>query len=163
MGHASAMHDIGKIGIPDSILLKPGRLEPEEWEIMKTHAAIGASILAGSASPLLQAAETIARTHHERWDGNGYPAGLRGKEIPLEGRICAVCDVYDALVSDRPYKSSWTREAAMAEIAQQRGKHFDPAVADAFLTLAAREGDAPPPRMGDHWDANVAAFAERGG
>ncbi|MDP8943758.1 MAG: CHASE2 domain-containing protein, partial [Actinomycetota bacterium] len=163
VGHASAMHDIGKIGIPDRILLKPGRLDPDEWETMKTHARIGASILAGSSSPLLRMAETIALTHHERWDGTGYPEGLCGEEIPLEGRICAVCDVYDALVSDRPYKASWSREEAMAEIARQRGRHFDPAIADAFLTLVARDTDASAPPMGDHWDANVAAFAERVG
>ena len=161
--HASAMHDVGKIGIPDRILLKPGRLDPDEWEIMKTHTTIGASVLGGSSSTLLQTAETIALTHHERWEGGGYPNGLRGEQIPLVGRIVAICDVYDALISDRPYKSKWTREEAMAEIARQRGKHFDPAIADAFLSLVARDTDGPPPPMGDHWDANVAAFAERGG
>ena len=160
---ASALHDIGKIGIPDRVLLKPGKLDAEEWELMKTHTTLGAEILSGSRSELLQLAESIALTHHERWDGSGYPNGLAGEDIPLAGRICAVCDVYDALVSDRPYKTSWSREEAMAEIAEQRGKHFDPAIADAFLTLVARDGDAPAPPMGDHWDANVAAFAERGG
>ncbi len=130
---------------------------------MKTHTTIGASILAGSSSPLLQLAETIALTHHERWDGAGYPAGLSGEDIPIAGRICAVCDVYDALVSERPYKASWSREQAMDEISRQRGKQFDPTVVDAFLRLVARDGDAPAPPMGDHWDANVAAFAERSG
>ena len=104
--HAARLHDVGKIGVPDRVLLKPGRLDAEEWAIMKTHAEIGASMLAGSPSPLVQLAEAIARTHHERWDGSGYPAGLRGEEIPLAGRICAICDVFDALLSARPYKDA---------------------------------------------------------
>jgi response regulator RpfG family c-di-GMP phosphodiesterase len=136
--HASVLHDVGKIGIPDRILLKPGKLDPEEWEVMKSHAEIGASILAGSRSPMLQEAETIARTHHERWDGSGYPAGMAGEEIPLGGRICAICDVYDALVSERPYKRAWSREEALAEIAAQRGRHFDPRLTDAFLEITNR-------------------------
>ena len=126
--HAAVLHDVGKIGVPDRVLLKPGRLDEEEWEIMKTHAEIGASMLAGSPSPLVQLGEEIARTHHERWDGSGYPAGLRGEEIPLAGRICAICDVFDALRSRRPYKDAWTLDEAIAEIARQRGRHFDPAL-----------------------------------
>ncbi len=105
--HASALHDVGKVGIPDEILSKPGPLDDDEWETMKTHTTIGASILSGSASPLVQLSETIALTHHERWDGSGYPLGLRGEEIPLAGRICAICDVFDALLSTRPYKDPW--------------------------------------------------------
>jgi HD-GYP domain-containing protein (c-di-GMP phosphodiesterase class II) len=139
--HASAMHDVGKIGIPDHILLKPGPLDPDEWEVMKSHTTRGASILAGSSSPLLQMAETIARTHHERWDGSGYPEGLRGEDIPLVGRICAVCDVYDALMAVRPYKPAWSHERAIAELRSERGRHFDPQVLDAFLETL---GDVAP-------------------
>jgi response regulator RpfG family c-di-GMP phosphodiesterase len=134
--HAAVLHDIGKIGVPDRVLLKPGRLTAEEWEIMKTHAEIGASMLAGSRSPLVQMAEVIARTHHERWDGTGYPAGLRGAEIPLVGRIVALCDVYDALRSRRPYKEAWPSPEAIAELTSQRGGHFDPELADLFLAIA---------------------------
>ena len=108
---------------------------------MKTHAQIGASILAGSTSPLLQLAERIALTHHERWDGGGYPAGLAGTDIPLEGRICAICDVYDALISERPYKRAWTREEALAEIRRDSGTHFDPNLAEAFLAIATDTAD----------------------
>jgi hypothetical protein len=139
--HASAMHDVGKIGIPDRVLLKPGPLGPDEWEQMKTHTTLGAQILSGSRSELLQLAERVALTHHERWDGSGYPAGLAGEEIPLAGRICAVCDVYDALISERPYKRAWSREDALAEIRRGAGSHFDPRLADAFLRLQAGDGD----------------------
>ena len=125
--HASALHDIGKIGIPDNVLLKPGRPRADEWEIMQSHTAKGAEILAGSASPLIQMAEEIARTHHERWDGTGYPNGLAGEQIPLAGRICAICDVYDALGSRRPYKEPWSPRSVLDEIAQGSGSHFDPA------------------------------------
>jgi CHASE2 domain-containing sensor protein len=135
IGHASALHDLGKIGIPDSVLHKPGRLNPEEWEVMRSHTTIGGALLADSRAPLLQLAETIALTHHERWDGSGYPAGLRGEEIPLAARICAICDVFDALLSSRPYKSSWTLSETLAEIERQRGLHFDPQLVDAFLAL----------------------------
>jgi HD-GYP domain-containing protein (c-di-GMP phosphodiesterase class II) len=133
--HASAMHDVGKIGIPDSVLLKPGKLDPDEWEIMQSHTTKGAEILAGSQSPMLQMAEAIARTHHERWDGTGYPNGLKVEEIPLEGRICAICDVYDALGSTRPYKKPWTPQEVLEEIARGSGTHFDPAIVTAFLAL----------------------------
>jgi CHASE2 domain-containing sensor protein len=133
--HASALHDIGKIGIPDRVLLKAGRLDAEEWEIMKTHAALGASMLADSRTPLLQLAEVIARTHHERWDGSGYPAGLAGEDIPLVGRICSIADVFDALTSARPYKQAWRVEDALAELDRQRGRQFDPRLVDAFLGL----------------------------
>jgi CHASE2 domain-containing sensor protein len=138
--HAAVLHDVGKIGVPDRVLLKPGSFDADEWEIMKTHAQIGASMLAGSASPLVQLGEEIALTHHERWDGSGYPAGLRGSDIPLSGRICAICDVFDALRSRRPYKEAWSFRDTLAEIAAQRGRHFDPQLVDLFLALAADLG-----------------------
>ncbi|NIP99853.1 MAG: response regulator [Nitrospinaceae bacterium] len=133
--HASPMHDIGKIGIPDHILLKSGKLTPEEWKVMQTHAEIGALILSGSNSDLLQMAEVIAGTHHERWDGTGYPRGLKGEEIPVAARIVTVCDVFDALTSDRPYKRSWTIEDAVAEMEKQSGKMFDPHIVKTFISL----------------------------
>jgi CHASE2 domain-containing sensor protein len=144
--HGSALHDVGKIGIPDRVLLKPGKLDAEEWEVMKTHAMIGASMLADSRSELLQLAESIARTHHERWDGTGYPARRRGEEIPIAGRICSICDVYDALVSPRPYKDAWAVEDALAEIASQTGRQFDPQLVEAFMGLfGADQRPAPAP------------------
>ncbi len=133
--HASPMHDIGKIGIPDHILLKPGKLTAEEWAIMKTHSDIGALILSGSESEFLQMAEIIAGSHHERWDGSGYPRGLKGEEIPLVSRIVTVCDVFDALTSDRPYKKAWSAEDAITEMENQSGKLFDPHVLRVFITL----------------------------
>lgn len=126
--NASPMHDIGKIGIPDSILLKPGKLDPDEWEIMKTHTIIGANILSGGDSELLSMAREIALSHHEKWDGSGYPTGLRGDAIPLVGRIVAVADVFDALTSERPYKKAWSVDDAVAFMNQQSGQHFDPLV-----------------------------------
>ncbi len=123
---ASPMHDIGKIGIPDKILLKPGKLAHEEWEIMKTHTTIGAELLSGHSSDLMVMARSIALTHHEKWDGSGYPNGLKGEDIPMEGRICAISDVFDALTSDRPYKKAWSIEDAIAEVYRGAGKHFDP-------------------------------------
>lgn len=134
--HASAMHDIGKIGIPDRILLKPGKLDPEEWEVIKAHTTTGAQILADSSNPLVQMARDIAMSHHERWDGSGYPAGLKGVEIPLAARICAVVDVYDALITKRSYKEAWNAEQALAEIQQGSGTHFDPRLVAAFIALA---------------------------
>ncbi len=130
--NASPMHDIGKIGIPDSVLLKPGRLNATEWEIMQAHTTLGAELLSGSSSELVQAGERIALTHHEWWDGSGYPNHLRGADIPLEGRICALCDVFDALTSERPYKRKWTVDEALEEIIRGEGKHFDPALAALF-------------------------------
>jgi HD-GYP domain-containing protein (c-di-GMP phosphodiesterase class II) len=131
--HASSMHDIGKIAIPDSVLLKPGPLSSDEWEIMKSHTTVGAQLLSGSRSPVVRMAEIIARTHHEKWDGSGYPNGLAGEEIPLVARICAVCDVFDALVSDRPYKEAWLVEEALAEITRLAGSHLDPRLAKLFV------------------------------
>jgi putative two-component system response regulator len=126
---------VGKIAVPDAILTKPGKLTEEEWVVMRRHAEAGANILSGSSAPIMRMAEEIALTHHERWDGGGYPAGLSGEQIPLVGRICAVCDVFDALLSPRPYKEPWPVEDALEELRRERGKHFDPAVVDAFMTL----------------------------
>jgi putative two-component system response regulator len=127
--NASLMHDIGKIGIPDRILLKPGALDPAEWEIMKTHTVIGAEILSDPQSDTMQMARVIALTHHEKWDGSGYPAGLQGEAIPFAGRVVALCDVFDSLTSGhRPYKPSWTIENTMAYIVQNSARQFDPAL-----------------------------------
>lgn len=133
MLHASPMHDIGKIGIPDHILLKPGRLDAAEWEIMKTHTTIGARILEGDDSDLLTMAGDIAIAHHEKWDGSGYPNGLRGDAISLSGRIVALADVFDALTSERPYKKAWSIDDAVAFIRDNRGVHFDPQLVEHFL------------------------------
>jgi putative two-component system response regulator len=131
--NASPMHDIGKIGIPDHVLLKPDKLSPDEWEVMKTHARIGADILAGHESELLDMARIIALTHHEKWDGSGYPQGLAGEAIPLPGRIVALADVFDALTSVRPYKQAWRIEEAVKLIDENRGRHFDPQLVDVFM------------------------------
>lgn len=133
--NASPMHDVGKIGIPDQILLKPGKLNAEEWDIMKTHAQIGADLLAGDDSDLLTMAHDIALTHHEKWDGSGYPNGLEGEAIPLVGRIVALADVFDALTSERPYKRAWPVERAVELIGEESGRHFDPALAQRFLAV----------------------------
>ena len=135
---AAPLHDVGKIGISDTILLKPGKLTPQEFEIMKTHTVIGSRLLAGGNSDLLQTAERIALNHHERWDGAGYPAGLAGESIPIESRVVAVSDVYDALTHERPYKPAWTVEAAGAEILSQSGRQFDPDVVQAFRFVLAK-------------------------
>lgn len=131
--HASKMHDVGKIGIPDSILLKPGKLTEEEMEIMKQHTIIGARILEGSLSEILQAGKVMALSHHEKWDGSGYPKGLSGKDIPLWGRICAVADVFDAITSDRPYHKAMPNEKAYEILREERGRHFDPGIIDVFF------------------------------
>jgi response regulator RpfG family c-di-GMP phosphodiesterase len=133
---AAPLHDLGKIAIPDTVLLKPGRLTDEEFEVVKTHAVLGARVLAGGESDLVRTAERIARSHHERWDGTGYPAGLAGAEIPLEARVVHVADVFDVLVHERPYKESWTVEAATEEIRRGAGTQFDPDVVRAFLEQA---------------------------
>lgn len=129
---ASPLHDVGKLGVPDSILLKPGKLTSEEFSMMQKHTELGAQILGGSSSKLIQIAETIAANHHEKWDGTGYPKGVKGSDIPIEARIVAIADVLDALCSDRPYKSAWPLDAAFAEILNASGKHFDPACVAAF-------------------------------
>lgn len=132
--HAAPMHDVGKIGIPDSILQKPGPLDPDEWKIMQSHATIGAEIIGEHERGVLALARQIALTHHEKWDGSGYPNGLAGERIPLAGRICAIADVFDALTSVRPYKKAWTEEEAVDFMVRQKGKHFDPALVDLFIT-----------------------------
>lgn len=132
---SSTLHDIGKIGIPDAILLKPGKLTADEFATIKTHTVIGSQILSGSEVPLLRWTEEIARTHHERWDGSGYPNGLSGESIPIAGRIVTVADVFDALTHDRPYKRAWSVTDAVVEIESQSGRQFDPAVVAAFLNV----------------------------
>ncbi|MFH1622216.1 MAG: two-component system response regulator [Candidatus Omnitrophota bacterium] len=131
--YAAPMHDVGKIGIPDNILLKPGKLVKEEWEIMKQHTEIGAKILEGSDTEFIKSAEIIALTHHEKWDGSGYPHALKGSNIPIIGRITSISDVFDALVSKRPYKEPFSVEKSFEIIEQERGKYFDPKVVDAFF------------------------------
>ncbi len=123
---AAPMHDVGKIGIPDNILLKPGKLDEAEWAVMREHPAMGAEIIGDHKDDLLQAAHSVALTHHEKWDGSGYPRGLQGEDIPIFGRIVAIADVFDALTSERPYKKAWTVEAALAMIDEGAGAHFDP-------------------------------------
>jgi putative two-component system response regulator len=134
---AAPLHDVGKVAIPDAILLKPGPLTSDEMDIMRKHTDYGVKILSGSNAPLLKAAESIAGTHHERWDGTGYPAGLRGEEIPIEGRIVSVADVFDALTHERPYKSAWSIDAARALIQNGAESQFDARVVNAFLDVTA--------------------------
>jgi putative two-component system response regulator len=143
--YASPMHDVGKIAIPDAILGKPGKFEPHEWEIMKTHAALGAKMLRGTDSPYLVMGAEIAAGHHERWDGGGYPLGLKGESIPLPARIMQICDVYDALRSKRPYKPAFEHAKSVDIILKGDGRtmpgHFDPAVLEAFARGAGRFGE----------------------
>jgi putative two-component system response regulator len=133
--YSAPMHDIGKIGIPDRILLKPGKLNLSEWDIMRQHTVIGAKILEGSDAGFIRLAEVIALTHHEKWNGDGYPKNLRGSTIPLAGRIVAIADVFDALTSRRPYKEPFALEKAFAILKEGRGTHFDPDVVDAFFAV----------------------------
>src|SRR5215208_1514782 len=142
--HAAPLHDVGKIAIPDSILLKPGRLSAQEFEVVKTHAEAGARVLADAESELLEVAENIARSHHERWDGTGYPDGLAGGDIPLVGRLVHVADVFDILVHERPYKEAFSVEAAAEEITGGAGSQFDPEVVEAFTDLGPRVWLAAP-------------------
>lgn len=148
MRQAAPLHDVGKIGVPDTLLLKPGRLTPEEFATVQTHALIGANILSGGHSPVVVLAEEIARTHHERWDGRGYPHGLNSQQIPISGRIVAVADVLDALTSERPYKRAWSLAAATAEICAQSGRQFDPQVVAALqrylISAASADPEATP-------------------
>jgi len=132
MLNAASLHDIGKIGIPDSILLKPEKLDAAEWTIMKTHTTIGAEILSKDGSELMKMAHDVALTHHEKWNGTGYPNGLKGEKIPLVGRLTALADVFDALTSQRPYKEEWTVEKSVALIQSESGQHFDPALVTLF-------------------------------
>ncbi len=133
--NASPMHDIGKIGVPDDILLKPGKFEPHEWEIMKSHATIGAQLLEGDESELLTMARDIALNHHEKWDGSGYPNGLSGTDIPEAARIAALADVFDALTSIRPYKKAWTVDDAISFIKENSGTHFEPGLVEVFIEV----------------------------
>ena len=130
---AAPMHDIGKIGVPDAVLLKPGRLDDDERRIMESHVEEGYEILRDSTIPLVQVAAEIASSHHERWDGTGYPRGLKGPDIPLSGRIAAVADVFDALTSDRPYKRAWPHEKAIGYLRENAGTQFDPDCVQAFV------------------------------
>jgi putative two-component system response regulator len=132
--NAAPMHDIGKIGIPDRILQKPAKLDEEEWRVMQGHPTIGADIIGRHATGMLAVACQVAQNHHEKWDGSGYPNGLKGEEIPLAGRIVAVADVFDALTSVRPYKEAWSVEQACDYLRAQRGLHFEPRLVDLFLT-----------------------------
>ncbi len=135
--YAAPMHDIGKIGIPDRILLNPGKLDADEWRIMKTHTELGAAILGGSDSEILRMAASVALSHHEKWDGSGYPRGLKGSDIPLPGRLTAIADVFDALCSRRPYKEPFPVDQALDIIRKGRGQHFDPEIVDVFLSSQA--------------------------
>jgi putative two-component system response regulator len=135
---AARLHDVGKIAMPDGILFKPFPLSKAEFEVIKTHTTLGAQILSGGHSPLMKMAETIALTHHERWDGAGYPQGLKGEAIPLEGRILALADTFDVLTHDRSYRRAMSVEDAATEIKKERGKQFDPKVLDAFVNLLRR-------------------------
>lgn len=132
---AASMHDIGKIGIPDAVLLKPGKLDKSEWEIMTRHVEIGASIIGDDTSELMQMAYTVALMHHEKWDGTGYPNGLAGEEIPLVGRIVAIADVFDALCSERPYKLAWPLDKVLGHMRSDAGQHFDPRLVTLFMEI----------------------------
>jgi putative two-component system response regulator len=131
--HAAPLHDVGKLGIPDHVLLKPGKLDDSEWAVMRTHTTLGSEILAGSDSSVIQMGQTIARWHHERWDGSGYPEGLGEMDIPLEARICAVVDYFDALTMDRPYRRALETDVVLGMMREGSGSHFDPDVLDVFF------------------------------
>lgn len=131
--HAAPLHDVGKLGIPDHVLLKPGKLDDAEWVIMRTHTTLGSEILAGSDSSVIQMGQTIARSHHERWNGTGYPERLSGTDIPLEARICAVVDYFDALTMDRPYRRALETDVVLGMMREESGQHFDPDVLDVFF------------------------------
>jgi putative two-component system response regulator len=130
---AAPLHDLGKVGVPEAVLLKPGTLTPEEFDLVRAHTTIGARIIGDTTSEVLSLARVIAETHHERWNGEGYPAGLQGEAIPLPGRLVAVCDVFDALTHERPYKRAWTVEEAVDELVSERGRFFDPDLVDLFV------------------------------
>jgi methanogenic corrinoid protein MtbC1 len=150
LGHAAPLHDVGKVAIPDAILLKPGPLTPEERAIVETHAEEGHRLVRGSSSSILDMAATIALSHQEKWDGSGYPRGLKGEAIPIEGRIVAVADVFDALTSDRVYRKAFSIEEAVTMMREQRGRHFDPVLLDAFMEVLGKTGpDAREPTRSD--------------
>jgi putative two-component system response regulator len=130
---AAPLHDLGKVGVPDAVLLKPGKLSPAEFDLVRLHTTIGAQIIGETSSEVLNLARVIAETHHERWNGEGYPAGLRATEIPLPGRVVSVCDVFDALTHERPYKSAWTVDEAVDELMTERARFFDPDLVDLFV------------------------------
>jgi putative two-component system response regulator len=155
---AAPLHDVGKIGIPDSVLLKRGSLTRAERERVEAHTLIGARMLAGRGFALLELAKRIALTHHERWDGTGYPHGLAGDDIPLCGRIVALADVFDALTHERPYKPAWTEAEALDEVERQRGRQFDPALVDAFLDVVVAE-----PALPDLVGGGACSLSEGGG
>jgi CheY-like chemotaxis protein len=140
LGHAAPLHDVGKVAIPDAILLKPGPLTPEERAIVETHAEEGHRLVRGSSSSILDMAATIALSHQEKWDGSGYPRGLKGEAIPIEGRIVAVADVFDALTSDRVYRKAFSVDEAVQMMREQRGRHFDPVLLDAFMEVLGQTG-----------------------
>jgi len=155
--HAAPLHDVGKVAIPDAILLKPGPLTPEERAIVETHAEEGHRLVRGSSSSILDMAATIALSHQEKWDGSGYPRGLKGETIPIEGRIVAVADVFDALTSDRVYRKAFSVEEAVQMMREQRGRHFDPVLLDAFMEVLGQSG----PDARQQLCADPAAFVER--
>jgi hypothetical protein len=156
MPHAAPLHDVGKVAIPDAILLKPGKLTAEERAIVETHAEEGHRLLKGSSSAILDLAATIALSHHEKWDGSGYPRGVKGEAIPIEGRIVAIADVFDALTSDRVYRKAFAVEEAVEMMRGERGKHFDPVLLDAFLEVLGSSG----PDAREHMRADPAAVAD---
>jgi HD-GYP domain-containing protein (c-di-GMP phosphodiesterase class II)/methylmalonyl-CoA mutase cobalamin-binding subunit len=160
LSHAAPLHDIGKVAIPDAILLKPGPLTPEERSIVETHAEEGHRLLRGSSSSILDMAATIALSHHEKWDGSGYPRGLAGEDIPLEGRIVAVADVFDALTSDRVYRLAFSVEQALELMIDQRGRHFDPVLLDAFLEVLSNFGPDARPELKANPQALLEAVLE---
>jgi putative two-component system response regulator len=133
IARAAPLHDLGKVGVPDAVLLKPGKLSAAEFDLVRTHTTIGARIIGETTSEVLGLARVIAETHHERWNGEGYPAGLKGEAIPLSGRVVAVCDVFDALTHERPYKAAWSIEEALQELVAERGRFFDPHLVDLFV------------------------------
>ncbi|MGH7716543.1 MAG: HD-GYP domain-containing protein, partial [Vulcanimicrobiaceae bacterium] len=151
---AAPMHDIGKVATPDAILLKPGKLTPDEWTIMKQHTTAGYEILKESTSKFLQKGAEIALTHHEKWDGSGYPSGTAGDDIPISGRICAISDVFDALTSVRPYKPAWPVEQAIIYIHQSSGTHFDPALVKVFERVMPEINDIRA-KLTDHEEVPV--------
>ncbi|HLH14866.1 MAG TPA: HD domain-containing phosphohydrolase [Solirubrobacteraceae bacterium] len=154
--HAAPLHDVGKVAIPDAILLKPGPLTPEERAIVETHAEEGHRLVRGSSSSILDMAATIALSHQEKWDGSGYPRGLKGEAIPIEGRIVAVADVFDALTSDRVYRKAFSIEEAVQMMREQRGRHFDPVLLDAFMEVLGQRG----PDAREHLRSDPAALVE---